>query len=92
MADPFTCPFCGEISPNPFDIAQRYCVRCHVFVDDAIFARDELGACQGHSTISIRTIGHMERCRACSTEIRHDLVDDPIVGFAAVCIWKTSDG
>jgi hypothetical protein len=36
MADPLTCPFCGAVSHNPSDVAQRYCVRCHVFVDDAI--------------------------------------------------------
>jgi hypothetical protein len=31
---PFTCPFCGAISHNPSDVDQRYCARCHVFVDD----------------------------------------------------------
>jgi hypothetical protein len=34
LVESFTCPFCGAVSPNPNDIAQRYCVRCHVFVDD----------------------------------------------------------
>lgn len=34
MTDPFTCPFCGAVSHNPSDAAQRYCGRCHVFVDD----------------------------------------------------------
>lgn len=34
MPDPFTCPFCGAVSHNPNDLAQRYCGRCHVFVDD----------------------------------------------------------
>jgi hypothetical protein len=30
----FQCPKCGAISHNPHDIEQRYCARCHVFVDD----------------------------------------------------------
>ena len=30
---PFTCPFCGAVSHNPNDARERYCVRCHVFVD-----------------------------------------------------------
>lgn len=35
MPDPFTCPSCGAVSHNPNDAAQRYCGRCHFFVDDA---------------------------------------------------------
>lgn len=31
---PFTCPRCGAVSYNPTDAAERYCGRCHVFVDD----------------------------------------------------------
>lgn len=31
---PFTCPFCGAVSHNPNDALNRYCGRCHVFVDD----------------------------------------------------------
>jgi len=35
MAEPsFTCPFCGAVSHNPRDAEERYCARCHVFVDD----------------------------------------------------------
>jgi hypothetical protein len=83
----FTCPFCRAVSPNPHDVAQRYCVRCHVFVDDAIAKRDELGACTGHATIPIRTMEHMEQCRACETEVRHDLVDHEFFGFRAGCVW-----
>jgi ribosomal protein S27AE len=30
----FICPRCGAESFNLNDIAQRYCGRCHVFVDD----------------------------------------------------------
>jgi hypothetical protein len=29
-----TCPFCGLTSYNPNDVKQRYCGRCHVFLDD----------------------------------------------------------
>jgi hypothetical protein len=32
--DPFVCPRCGFVSRNPNDKANRYCGRCHVFVDD----------------------------------------------------------
>jgi hypothetical protein len=87
MADPFTCPFCGAVSHNPNDLDQRYCGRCHVFVDDAITLRDETGACCGHETRSVRTTEHMEQCRACQTEVRHDLVGDRLLGFAAGCRW-----
>jgi len=31
----FTCPDCRFTSHNPNDEAQRYCVRCHAFIDDA---------------------------------------------------------
>jgi hypothetical protein len=30
----FRCPRCGAVSYNPNDIRERYCGRCHVFVDD----------------------------------------------------------
>jgi hypothetical protein len=30
----FTCPFCGLVSHNANDMRERYCVRCHLFVDD----------------------------------------------------------
>ena len=29
-----TCPICGSVSFNPGDIANRYCGRCHLFLDD----------------------------------------------------------
>jgi hypothetical protein len=32
--EPFVCPFCGFKSYNPNDKRERYCVRCHVFIDD----------------------------------------------------------
>jgi hypothetical protein len=46
----FTCPFCGAISHNLNDADQRYCARCHVFVDVVIERRDRHGACRGHAT------------------------------------------
>jgi len=30
----FICPFCGFVSHHPRDTAERYCARCHVFIDD----------------------------------------------------------
>ena len=30
----FTCPLCGAVSYNSNDISNRYCGRCHRFVDD----------------------------------------------------------
>jgi hypothetical protein len=30
----FTCPICGAVSHNPNDARERYCGRCHRFVDD----------------------------------------------------------
>jgi hypothetical protein len=32
----FTCPFCGFESHNPTDQDQKYCVNCHVFVEDIL--------------------------------------------------------
>lgn len=29
------CPQCGAVSFNPHDLTNRYCGRCHVFLDDA---------------------------------------------------------
>jgi hypothetical protein len=49
---PFVCPRCGAISHNPHDAAERYCGRCHVFVDDETslnflaLALDALDACR----------------------------------------------
>jgi Zn-finger nucleic acid-binding protein len=34
MATSFVCPHCGAESFNSNDIRERYCGRCHVFVDD----------------------------------------------------------
>ena len=34
----FVCPRCGAESFNLNDIVERYCGRCHVFVDDPITA------------------------------------------------------
>jgi hypothetical protein len=31
---PFVCPRCGVKSHNPNDKLERYCGRCHAFVDD----------------------------------------------------------
>jgi ribosomal protein S27AE len=31
----FTCPLCGAVSYNSNDVRERYCGRCHRFVDDA---------------------------------------------------------
>ena len=33
------CPRCGAESWNPNDAANRYCGRCHEFVDDAAWGR-----------------------------------------------------
>ena len=30
----FVCPRCSIISVNPNDVRERYCGRCHLFVDD----------------------------------------------------------
>jgi hypothetical protein len=40
MTDTFTCPFRGAVSHNPSDADQRYRARSHVFIDDALLARD----------------------------------------------------
>lgn len=38
MKESFVCPRCGAESFNPNDISERYCGRCHVFVDDPPFS------------------------------------------------------
>lgn len=93
MADPpFVCPFCDAISHHPRDADERYCGRCHVFVDDVLGFRDALGACRGHATTPVRTTEHMERCQACGTEVRWDLANHHIFGFRAGCVWGGVDG
>jgi hypothetical protein len=32
----FTCPLCGFVSHNANDARERYCGRCHLFVDDGV--------------------------------------------------------
>lgn len=34
----FQCPLCGFVSHNPNDARERYCIRCHEFVDDVLNA------------------------------------------------------
>lgn len=34
----FTCPCCGAVSHNSNDVRERYCSRCHRFVDDPVEA------------------------------------------------------
>lgn len=87
MTDPFTCPFCGAVSHNHNDARERYCGRCHVFVDDQAQRVRRLGACRGATTKEVRTTEHMEQCRACGDEVRHDLVDHEFWGFKAGCVW-----
>jgi hypothetical protein len=30
----YSCPWCGRVSYNPNDLAQRYCGACHTWADD----------------------------------------------------------
>lgn len=36
-SEPFRCPFCGIVSHHPRDAQERYCARCHRFVDEQPF-------------------------------------------------------
>lgn len=36
MPSVFKCPDCGTVSHNPNDVRQRWCGRCHAFVDDPL--------------------------------------------------------
>jgi Zn-finger nucleic acid-binding protein len=42
MADAFTCPICGAVSHNRRDVEERYCGRCHLFVDDEMQIYDAI--------------------------------------------------
>lgn len=68
----FTCPRCGAVSYNPNDIANRYCGRCHVFVDDAappVFVCAACGAIQQERMI---------RCEQCGEPLVFPkFADDP---------------
>jgi hypothetical protein len=33
---PFVCPICGWKNYHPRDVAERYCSRCHRFVDEKL--------------------------------------------------------
>ena len=47
---------------------------------------EETCACMGAPTVTEQhAMGDMERCIACGDEVRWDLVDHPLFGFAAVC-------
>lgn len=46
-------------------------------------------ACMGAATREVRSTEWMERCRACGTEVRRDLIDHPFFGFRAGCdAWR----
>lgn len=55
----FTCPRCGAVSYNPNDIRERYCGRCHVFVDDPapVFVCAACGAVQRDRAIICEQCG-----------------------------------
>lgn len=57
-AVPFTCPLCGAISHNPNDARERYCGRCHVFVDDV--RQQELPECPRHPGTAMRCPGECQ--------------------------------
>jgi hypothetical protein len=38
----FVCPRCGFNSYNPHDFRERYCGRCHIFIDDKIMTMQEI--------------------------------------------------
>lgn len=48
------------------------------------------GACMGASTGENRTTEYMIVCRACGTEVRHDLVDHRVFGFRAGCEYAAA--
>jgi hypothetical protein len=39
----FVCPHCGAESFNPNDIRERYCGRCHAYVDDIAVMMEAFG-------------------------------------------------
>lgn len=48
-------------------------------------------ACRGASTRTVHTgTGDMEECRACGSQIAHDLVSHPFLGFQAGCEHASS--
>jgi hypothetical protein len=47
FATSFTCPLCKAVSYNLNDIVNRYCGRCHVFVDDPILTLPTTGDADG---------------------------------------------
>jgi hypothetical protein len=51
----FTCPRCDAVSHNPNDARERYCGRCHVFVDDAEEREALLCAVKGVRPEDLRT-------------------------------------
>jgi hypothetical protein len=54
----FTCPLCGAVSYNPHDIRERYCGRCHLFVEEGMAATPLiLGEVQRQALAQLRELG-----------------------------------
>lgn len=49
----------------------------------------ELAACEGAATVENHdSCEHMEECQQCGARVRWDLVDHPLFGFKAGCIFR----
>lgn len=50
-------------------------------------------ACQGADTVERHErVEHMEECRHCGTQVRHDLTEHKFFGFAAGCVLLQRKG
>jgi hypothetical protein len=54
----FVCPHCGAASHNPNDVRERYCGRCHRFVDDPALDPPISPAIQ-RILDELKTLGHV---------------------------------
>lgn len=75
----FKCPICGAISYNPNDARERYCVRCHRFVDDPatpdLLTRTK--ADPNRSRREDQLVAEIERLRVENAQLRAAFLREP---------------
>ena len=60
MSETFTCPHCGSVSANKYDIRFRYCGKCHIFVGETDWQELASRTSEDWKEMQKRLLDHLE--------------------------------